>query len=166
MGSVNIADLVRKPVLFVRETKKIGLLFRDMQARGVHLAVVVNEFGGLSGVITLEDILEEIVGEIRDEHDGVTPSVVKLEPGRFMADAGLSISDLSESVGEDLIEIAEGYDSLGGWVSGVAGRVPPVGAEVQVGVFRLMVREANERRVLKVELWREAEVEPVEGSAS
>jgi CBS domain containing-hemolysin-like protein len=161
MDSIRIADLVRRPTLFVPEMQKIGSLLRTMQVRSVHLAVVVDEFGGTSGIITLEDILEEIVGEIRDEHDHEEPPVVELSPGRFLADAGLSISDLEEVVGEGVFAGVEGeFDSIGGLISSVTGRVPTVGETLEAGGFEITVREADERRVLRVELVATAEAQP------
>jgi len=164
MDSIRISDLVRRPTLFVPETQKIGSLLRTMQGRSVHLGVVVDEFGGTSGIITLEDILEEIVGEIRDEHDREEPPVVELSPGRFLADAGLSIGDLEEVVGEGAFAGVDGdFDSVGGMISVVTGRVPTAGETLQAGSFEIIVKEADERRVLQVELVAAPEVTEATG---
>ena len=97
-----LAEVVRKDVFFVAEKHKIGALLKEMQSRRVHLAVVTDEFGGTAGVITLEDILEEIVGDIQDEHDREEPEVRMLGAGRYEADASVSLHHLEEVVGVPL----------------------------------------------------------------
>ncbi len=149
---VALAQLVRKPVFFANETQKIGNLLNEMQARRAHLAVVVDEFGGTSGIVTLEDILEEMVGEIRDEHDEEEASIHQLGPGRYVADAGVSVYDIEEVIGEELHEANGDYDSLGGMVIALAGRVPSPGESVAAGSFDLVVRGADERHVTRVEI--------------
>jgi putative hemolysin len=152
----SLSRIIRRPVFFVAETHKIGQLLREMQSRRFHLAVVVDEFGGTSGIVTLEDILEEIVGEIRDEHDTEEPMVQELEPGRWSVDARISIYDLGEFLGADFEEEVEGgYDSLGGMMVGRSGGVPDVGASVSAHGFEFIVREADERRVVRVHVVRQ-----------
>jgi putative hemolysin len=150
-----LAKLIRRPPFFVAETHPIGKLLREMQARRVHLAVVVDEFGGTSGILTLEDIVEEIVGEIRDEHDREQPLVREISPGRWWADARITIYDLNDVLEADLDE-DEVYDSLGGMVLELAGRVPEVGQSIAHAGFEFIVREADERHVTRVEVLRES----------
>jgi CBS domain containing-hemolysin-like protein len=126
-GKTSVPLLVRKNVLFVPEVQKIGLLLRTMQARHQHIAVVIDEFGGTAGIVTLEDILEEIVGEIQDEHDTEESLVTEVEPGRFLADARVSIHDLGEIMDVGLADSQERAESLGGLVVEQLGRVPLVG---------------------------------------
>jgi CBS domain containing-hemolysin-like protein len=158
VSRISITELIRKPVCFVAETQKIGACLREMQERGVHLALVVDEFGGTAGVVTLEDILEEIVGEIRDEHDVDEVQVEEIGPGRYLADAGMSVYDLMDVLGEPITEQENNgeYDSLGGLVTALAGRVPRAGETVRVGGYDLLVREADERRVIRVEVMKRA----------
>lgn len=152
---IDVGKLVRKNVLFVAETTKIGQLLKDMQSRRQHMAVVIDEFGGTSGIVTLEDILEEIVGEINDEHDTPEPLVTEIEPGRFLADARVSIHDLGDALGSDVGKAQEGgFDSLGGLVIDLAGKVPMVGAELTVDGLDLIVREADSKSVQRVEIRR------------
>jgi putative hemolysin len=152
---IDVAKLVRKNVLFVAETTKIGQLLKDMQSRRQHMAVVIDEFGGTSGIVTLEDILEEIVGEINDEHDTPEPLVTEIEPGRFLADARVSIHDLGDALGSEVGKAQEGgFDSLGGLVIDLAGKVPLVGAELTVDGLDLIVREADSKSVQRVEIRR------------
>jgi magnesium and cobalt transporter len=152
----SIAPLVRKNVLFVPEAKKIGDLLKEMQVRRQHLAVVVDEFGGTAGIVTLEDILEEIVGEIQDEHDAEESLVQEMEPGRFLVDARVSIHDLSELIEAPLTPSEEGFDSLGGLVIESFGRVPQVGEQIRIDGVDITVREADDRAVQRVEIVRRA----------
>ena len=151
---VSLARIIRRPVFFVAETHKIGQLLREMQSRRFHLAIVVDEYGGTSGIVTLEDILEEIVGEIRDEHDTEEAPIEEIAPGRWWVDASVSIYDLGEAVGAELDELEGAYDSVGGMMTELAGRVPEVGESVRVAEFELIVREADERHVTRVEVRR------------
>ena len=133
-----------------------------MQARRIHLAVVVDEFGGTSGIVTLEDILEEIVGEIQDEYDDDELSVQEIAPGRYIADAGISVYDLEDYLGTKLEHEEGEYDSLGGMVVELAGHVPATGESVVSGPFRLIVRDADQRHVRRVEILRRPDADAAE----
>jgi putative hemolysin len=152
--SCSLHRIIRRPVFFVAETHKIGQLLREMQARRFHLAVVVDEFGGTSGVVTLEDIVEEIVGEIRDEHDREEPMVQEISPGVWSVDARISIYDLGEILGVDFEDEDVAYDSLGGMIVELADRVPDVGESVASHGFDFIVREGDEKHVTRVEIVR------------
>merc|ERR1711916_291440 len=89
----NLESLIRRPVFFAAESQQISKLLRDMQLRRVHLAIIVDQYGGTSGMVALEDIIEEIVGEIRDEHDYEEPPIRRLATGRFIVNADLSVYD-------------------------------------------------------------------------
>jgi CBS domain containing-hemolysin-like protein len=149
--------VIRRPVFFVAETHKIGQLLREMQLRRFHLAIVVDEFGGTSGIVTLEDILEEIVGEIQDEHDTEEPLVQEIAPGRWLVDASVSVYDLGEILGADLEPEEGDYDSVGGMLVELADGVPEVGQSVDAKGFTFEVRAADERRVTRVEVRRAAQ---------
>src|SRR5690606_6967209 len=103
--------IIRRPVFFVAETHKIGQLLREMQSRRFHLAIVVDEFGGTSGIVTLEDIVEEIVGDIRDEHDAEDALVEELAEEGWLVDASISIYDLGEILEVDFDEDEGDFDS-------------------------------------------------------
>ena len=150
-----LGDVIRKSVFFAAESQKIGTLLNEMQARRVHLAVVVDEFGGTSGIVTLEDIIEEIVGDIRDEYDGEDSTVVEVGPGHYLADARISVYDLEEHIGAKIHDEEGDYDSLGGMLVELAGHVPAVGESLLAGPFRLTVREADQRHVRRVEIRRQ-----------
>ncbi len=163
-SDVRLRDLMRRSAFFVAETQKIGVLLREMQRRRLHLAVVVDEFGGLAGIVTLEDIVEEIVGEIHDEHDEELPRVTEKSRGRYVADASISVYDLEEILGEPIIDDKSNFDTLGGLIVEIAGRVPEVGESVHTDGFKLLILEADDRRVVKVELSKKREPDGAAGA--
>ena len=140
-------DLVRAPHL-VPESMRADDLLRDLQAAAVHLALVVDEYGGISGLVTIEDVLEEIVGEIVDEHDDEVPAVVPLGAGRWRAAGRVNVHDLGAELGVELPD--EEWDSVGGLVLGLLGRVPRVGDAVEVSGLRIAVSARRGRRVVEV----------------
>jgi len=158
-----------KAPYFVPEQMKISRLLKEMQRRRLHLAIVVDEFGGTSGIVTLEDVIEEIVGEIQDEADAEAAPVRAIGEGRHLADASVPLHDLEEYLnglaGDDPsreVRFPEDgdYETLAGFVSATAGRVPPVGSEVDWDGLRFTVRAGDERRVTKVEIARRPHDEP------
>jgi CBS domain containing-hemolysin-like protein len=154
LRAVTIADVMRAPVVFVPESQSASSLLRDMRSgRRHHMAIVLDEFGGMSGVVTLEDVIEEIVGDIRDEHDNDEPPIVDLGNGRLMVDAGVPIADLSRYLGIELPEGAH-YNSLGGFIVDRVGQVPNVGETLSDFGLDFVIRDADERRVSKVEIIR------------
>jgi CBS domain containing-hemolysin-like protein len=137
---------------FVPETKAISELLREMQAKQMHLAIVVDEFGGTAGVVTIEDLLEEIVGEIVDEYDEEEPMIVPLENGEVLVDARLDVDDLAQLLGIDFPE--EEWDTVGGLVLGLAGRVPAVGESFEYNDLVLTADDVQGRRVSQVRVSR------------
>jgi CBS domain containing-hemolysin-like protein len=117
------------------------------------MAIVIDEFGGMSGIITIEDLIEEIVGDIRDEHDDEEPPIVDMGEGRLLVQASVPINDLSRYLGTDLPEDDE-YNSLGGFIVEQMGRVPKAGESLEHSGLTLIVQEADERHVSKVEIQR------------
>lgn len=152
--TLRISDVMRNPVVFVPESQSASSLLVDMRS-GLrhHMAIVIDEFGGMSGVVTLEDIIEEIVGDIRDEHDTEEPPIVDLGNGRLMVDAGVPIGDLSRYLGVELPESDE-YNSLGGFLIERMGQVPSVGDTLTELGLDFVIRDADDRRVAKVEIIR------------
>lgn len=153
LGAIKLTEVVRSPVAFVPETQAASGVLRDMRAGRHHMAIVIDEFGGMAGIVTLEDLLEQIVGDIRDEYDSDEPPVVDLGDGRLLVEARIPIADLSRYLGTDLPENGD-YKSLGGFIVDQLGRVPRVGAKLTVLGFEFVVREADERHVSKVEIVR------------
>jgi CBS domain containing-hemolysin-like protein len=137
---------------FVPETKAISELLREMQAKQKHLAIVVDEFGGTAGVVTIEDLIEEIVGEIVDEYDDEEPMVVPLDSGEYLVDARLDVDDLANTL--DIRFPDEEWDTVGGLVLGLAGRVPDVGESFEYNDVMLTAEEVQGRRVARVRVAR------------
>ncbi len=154
---VPIAEILR-PAYFVPETKRVSDMLRDMQANQTHMAVVVDEFGGTSGIVTIEDLLEEIVGEIADEYDREDPMVIAGPDGSLLVDGRLDVDELGALVDVDLP--AEDWDTVGGLVLGLAGRVPREGESFDVGHITITTVRVQGRRVAKVRVVRHDE-EPV-----
>ncbi len=145
-----LSQLVRT-VAFTPESKKVNELLADLQKSRVHLSIVVDEFGGTAGLVTIEDILEEIVGEIQDEYDTEEPESVPLPDGAgYMLDAGMNIDDVNELLGTQLLNDAG--DTLGGFIYDMLGKVPDIGDTVSHEAWRFEVINVRERRILKVKV--------------
>jgi CBS domain containing-hemolysin-like protein len=152
-GPFDVRSILR-PAYFVPDTKPVDELLSELRRQAVHVAIVLDEFGGTYGVVTLEDLLEEIVGEINDEFDEVEPDFAPTPEGDVLIDAGVLISDVNERFGLRIPE--EEFDTIGGFVFGTLGRVPEVGDCVPVsgfgGAMELRVEETDERRVSRLRL--------------
>ncbi|OLC86876.1 MAG: hypothetical protein DMD38_09090 [Gemmatimonadetes bacterium] len=140
-------SLVR-PAAFVPETKTLDNQLRDFQGTPAHIAIVVDEFGGTSGLITREDVLEEIVGEIRDEHDTETAPTIRQDGSRLWVDGRTSLDELSAALGTTIAH-AE-VSTVGGLVYSVLGRVPRPGDELTLDGYRVVVERVEQRRVTQV----------------
>jgi CBS domain containing-hemolysin-like protein len=142
-------DLMR-PVYLVPETKRVAELLREMQERQIHMAIVVDEFGGTAGLVTIEDLLEELVGEIVDEHDEEEPMVTSLEGGGYLLDARLGIDEFSDLIGVEVPD--DEWDTVGGLLLGLAGRVPEEGESFEFGGHKLVADQVRHRRIQRVRL--------------
>jgi len=149
--TTTLEALVRKPLLFVQENQEVSTILKEMRGRRLHMAMVLDEFGGTVGIVTLEDILELLVGDIRDELDD-DESVQDLGNGHLLVDAALSVDELADRLGVTLPE-SNGFVSVGGLVMEQTGKVPPAGTVVKVGAIDLVVRDADERRVRRIEVF-------------
>lgn len=140
---------IGRPVQFVPETMRLADLLRHIQGSGSHMVIVVDEYGGTAGLVTIEDLLEELVGEIVDEFDGDEDLLVQpLAEGTWRVDGRLPVWDLSQTVGSAFPD--EEWDSVGGLVLGLAGRVPVVGESFSVAGTDLTVSKVKGRRVAEV----------------
>jgi CBS domain containing-hemolysin-like protein len=151
-ADMSARDLMRD-VLIVPENRRIDALLKDLQKQGLQMAVVIDEWGSFEGIVTMEDIVEEIVGEIRDEFDEEEPHVERVEGGSYTVDGRIPIGTVNEVVGSDFK--SEDFDTIGGLVLGQLGRAPEVGDEVHLHGHILRVEEANGPRVARVSVKKE-----------
>ena len=147
--ATTVLELIRPP-RFVPESKRIDDLLREMQKDRVHLAVVVDEYGGATGIVTLEDVVEEIVGDIEDEHDRTPASVERLPDGSYWVAARTNIDELNEAL--DWMLPKRDYETIAGLVLSTLGRIPRTGEEFQVPGYTITVLEADSRRVVAVKI--------------
>ena len=150
-GKKSLRDLARK-AYFVPESKRVAELLKEMQQEKVHVAIVVDEYGSVTGLITLEDLLEEIVGEIADEYDREEPQVEPAENGSYLVNARLSVDELNELLDVELPN--EEWDSVGGLMMAVLGRLPTQGEQVETGGMRFTAESVKGRRISKVRVER------------
>jgi CBS domain containing-hemolysin-like protein len=143
---------ILRPAYFIPESKKVDDLLRELQQRKVHMAIVVDEYGGTAGVVTIEDLLEEIVGEIQDEYDAEEPTVETLSENEYLFDARVNLDEVSELTGVELV--SEGSDTLGGFIYGQLGKVPAVGDTIELDNVRIEVLSVAGRRIKQVSLSR------------
>lgn len=139
-----------RPAVFVPESKRLNVLLKEFRMNRNHMAVVVDEYGGVSGVITIEDILEEIVGDITDEHDTKTETghIHRLDPHHYVVDALTPVETFNEYFQDTLPE--EDFDTIGGLVMQSFGHLPEQGEVTSLGHYIFEVLEADDRRVLKL----------------
>jgi CBS domain containing-hemolysin-like protein len=156
-------QLLRRPY-FVPELKPVDKLLRELQARQVHMAVVVDEYGTTAGLVTIEDILEEIVGEIVDEYDREESLVEQIDEDRWRVDARLPVDDLDEIVDTHLPD--EEWDTVGGLLFGLLGHVPKPGEQVEVDALRLIAEHVKGRRIATVLVERAAPTPAAEAAAA
>jgi CBS domain containing-hemolysin-like protein len=151
-GSAHPITGLMRPMHFVPETKRVPELLKEFQRKQVQLAIVVDEYGGTAGLATLEDLLEEIVGEIRDEYDVESEPVVEEGNGSWVFSAKVSIDEVRERLGVEIDP--QGTDTVGGYVLTRVGRVPAVGETFELDDLFVEVLEAERRRIHKVRLRR------------
>jgi CBS domain containing-hemolysin-like protein len=151
-----LSDIVRK-AHFVPESKKVADLLREMQQEKFHIALVTDEYGSVVGLVTLEDLLEELVGEIADEYDTEEPEIEVVAEDVYRVDGKLAIDELNEILDVELPD--EEWDTIGGLVLGLLGEIPDEGQEVSFQNLRFTAERVNGRRISKVLITREAEPE-------
>jgi len=144
-----------RPSQFVPETKKIDELLREMQRDKVHIAIVVDEYGGTSGLVTIEDLVEEIVGEIRDEYDVEPELVLPVSESEALMDARVPFEEVRETFALD-VPSSENYDTLGGFVVAQLGRFPRAGEAFEAGGARFVVETVEGRRIRRVRVVKQA----------
>jgi CBS domain containing-hemolysin-like protein len=155
-GGLEVSSLARAP-LFVPEQKKVSDLLREMQERRVHMAIVIDEYGGTAGLVTIEDLIEEIVGEIVDEYDQEEPLVEPVDEDSIRVDAKMPIDEVNEMLNVELPH--EEWDTVGGLVFGLTGRVPLPGERVRFDSLEFLTERVAGRRIQKVVITKLPQVE-------
>ncbi|MDF2891377.1 MAG: Hemolysins-related protein containing domain [Clostridia bacterium] len=146
---ISLRDLIR-PAYFVPEYKKIDELFKEMQKSKTHIAIVIDEYGGTAGLITIEDLLEEIVGNIFDEYDDVVLEYEQIDENTYLVDGLLSISEINDIMHLDLPE--EEFDTISGMILSLSGKMPEVGEEVQFDDVAFRIEEVDDKRISKIKI--------------
>lgn len=146
---INLKEILR-PVYFVPENKKVSELFKEMRKERVHIAIVVDEYGGTSGIITMEDLIEEIVGEIQDEYDKEEPLYTKLTENSYLVDARLSIEEAKEKLEIELN--SEGVNTIGGFIYAYLRRIPKLKEEIDLQNLKIVVEKVERQRISKVKI--------------
>lgn len=158
-GCTDITKIMKAPV-YAPTTLKLSKLLKLFQAQKTHLIIVLDEFGGTEGIVTMEDVLEELVGEIYDEHDDVEQESVTMDDGSRLVDGGMQLAELLEELNVEDIYNAE---TVGGFAAEVLGIIPFVGAAFETDEIRGLVTQMEKRRVVQVRIWRKDE--PAAGTA-
>ncbi|HOD97388.1 MAG TPA: hemolysin family protein [Syntrophales bacterium] len=142
-------SILRKPY-YIPETKNISQLLHELKQKKYHLAIIIDEYGGTAGLVTLEDLMEEIIGEIHDEHDTQEPGIVEETDGYTLVDGRVEIEELEEYFG---VTFDEGkYETLGGLILNTVKRIPAAGETIIVDNFEMTIVAADERRIKKVRI--------------
>lgn len=156
-GSAIPLEILRKPY-FIPRNKNVSDLLKELKARKTHLAVVTDEYGGTAGIITIEDILEEIVGEIMDEHDPDQALLTVLDGNSVLVDARLEVENLGEHFG---IPLPQGdFESVGGFIIHLLGRIPKVGEKIDFENLEMTIKSADHRKIDKIHVSRQPSSKP------
>ena len=150
-NNFSLSDMLREPNV-VPETKKADSLLEEFKKDRSHMAVVIDEYGTISGLVTIEDILEELVGEIEDEHDIDEEEFIKISDKKFYADAKVELEDFTEFFNLDIDPLAIDAETLGGFVISKLGVLPKVGDKVKIEDLTIKVIDADDRKIEKVQI--------------
>ena len=149
-GEFDAKKYMREP-LYTFEFKKIIELFNEMKKSRNHMAVVLDEYGGTVGIVTIEDLVEEIVGDIEDEYDKEREIIEVIKEDEYVVDGSARLDDISDLIGVNME--SEEFDSVGGLIIGELGTIPSSGQEVMIGKIRFVVEEVEKNRILKVRIY-------------
>jgi putative hemolysin len=149
--NLSLAKIARKP-MFVPKTKMIDALMREFQEKKMHIAIVVDEYGGTAGLVSLEDIIEEIIGEIRDEYDKEESALTKIDDNNYTALGRISIDELKEILDIEINTEDATYDTIAGLVLNIAGQIPKKGYSFEFENYRFTVKEIQNKRIKKVHI--------------
>ncbi|WP_319759431.1 hemolysin family protein [Maridesulfovibrio sp.] len=142
-------DKIMRKAFFVSENIKVRALLKEFQAGRVHMAILQDEYGGTSGLLTMEDVLEEIVGDISDEHDADRPSdFERLDSGKYLISGRVPLTDVSEKL--NLTLDSEHVESIGGYISELTGRIPHVGEFINISGYKFTVHEGDAKQIISI----------------
>ncbi|WP_027722408.1 hemolysin family protein [Maridesulfovibrio zosterae] len=149
-GDINIGlEKIMRHAFFVSENIKVKTLLKEFQSGRIHIAILQDEYGGTSGMLTMEDVLEEIVGDIADEHDAERPSdFEELENGSFLISGRIPLTEVSEKFGLHLD--SEHVDSIGGYLSELTGRIPSIGEFLNISGYKFTVHEGDAKQIISI----------------
>ncbi len=153
---ISLKDIIRE-ANYVSEYKKIDELFRDMQKSKNHMAIVIDEYGGTAGLITIEDLLEEIVGNIFDEYDDEILEYEELDDNTYLVNGMLSLDEVNHIMGLDLPEEELEFDTISGMVLSLSGKMPEVGDEVEFDGIKFRIEEVEDKRITKIKVTKKSE---------
>jgi CBS domain containing-hemolysin-like protein len=145
----NVTEMVRKPI-FVPVTKHIDELLRELKRKKVHIAIVVDEYGGVSGIVSMEDIIEEIIGDIQDEFDHETDDVVEIDEGIWLCDARVNMEFLAEETGLELP--VDDFDTLGGFVFDLFGKIPVKNEKIEYKDYNFIIQEMDGHKINSIKI--------------
>ncbi len=149
IDTISFAEIMRPPSL-VPESKQVSALLKEFQATCIHIAIVIDEYGGTSGLVTIEDLIEEIVGEIQDEYDREKELLVERPDGSLLVDGRLNIEEFEDYFN---VEVArEKFDTIGGYVVEQYGRVPAVGEQIRIGDFDMLIEQGDQRAIRQIRI--------------
>jgi CBS domain containing-hemolysin-like protein len=151
-GATSIVEIMQPPV-YAPTTLKLSKLLKLFQAQKTHLIIVLDEFGGTEGIVTMEDVLEELVGEIYDEHDDVDQDMDIMDDGSRLVDGGMQLAELLDILG---VEDVYSADTVGGWAAEVLGIIPFTGAKFETDELRGLVTKMERLRVTEVRVWKKS----------
>ena len=150
--NIDVKSIIRKPYL-IPESKKIDELFKEMQKSKKSMAIIIDEYGGFAGIVTMEDLVEEVMGEIEDEHDISSPQITRIDKFTYIVNGLISLDELNEKFGTDIEN--HGYNTLSGYITSIIGVVPNKtyeGKELEIDKLRLKIEETKENRIEKVKV--------------
>jgi len=159
----DLSKIIREP-FFVPETKQIKDLLNELRSKNSHLAVIVDEYGGTSGLVTIEDIVEEIIGEIRDEHDAEEDDFAAQPDGSFLVNAWANLDDFEELFSVKVPR--EGYDTVGGFIIHLLGKVPQKGEEISFEGLQFKIQRSDPKKITRVLVTSQMSAQSPDGSGS
>jgi len=149
IDAITLNEIMRPPFL-VPESKQVSVLLKEFQETCVHIAIVIDEYGGTSGLVTIEDLIEEIVGEIQDEYDREEEWLLEQSDGTLLVDGRLSVEEFEEYF--DVEVTREKFDTVGGYVVEQYGRVPDVGERIRIGDFDMLIAQSDQRAIRQIQI--------------